>query len=645
MASLTAHLRRAGRPRASGLSSGVPDLPPRTAGRRACRPTRSSVAATQACSPPACSRSRRRRPPRCSRAEPDQEQEGARRPSRSPAATPPASPDFDPGGESTDLPFDAAAGAEPTRAARSDGRRGAARAGAGNRRRRARRRRGRRAPRGPHRRSSTADAPATACARRRRRPEQPAPRPESGADRRDAPPAATARRTPPRTTRQLRRRAPQAERTRSARAKRREPRRAHQRRARAGADAPLTTAARARPTPTACQASARPTPSAASRLGDRDRGRAARRPLPRRAAGRVAVVDRQGPARRRRVRRPDRARGQPAVGAQQQPHRHRRPRPADGRHEARAAMSGAPAAALERRDVHPGAAGRRPPGAERRRPGGCAGSCSGCSSPRREREEAELERRIRTQPGVTRPNTIALISPKGGVGKTTSTFLAGNLLATHLKLRAIAVDANPDFGTLARLAPDERRSERSLADLLDDAERLNTAAELGAYVSRLPTGLHVLGAPRDAELTASLGPDRYGELVAFLAMLLRGRAARPRHRRRRSARPLRDRARRPGRARHDAGVGDLDRRARGARRTCSTTAPPSRSTSRCSLGGRRARSRSASAREHLHRAVTIPYDEQLATMLDSGTYALEALGRRTRLAIKRLGLAVAEQLV
>lgn len=134
-----------------------------------------------------------------------------------------------------------------------------------------------------------------------------------------------------------------------------------------------------------------------------------------------------------------------------------------------------------------------------------------------EREEAELEREIRTQPGVTRANTVALISPKGGVGKTTSTFVAGTLLATHLKARVIAVDANPDFGTLARLAPDECRTERSLADLVDDAERLKTAAELNAYVSRLPSGLHLLGAPPDAELTASLGPDRYGELVAFLS--------------------------------------------------------------------------------------------------------------------------------
>ena len=43
--------------------------------------------------------------------------------------------------------------------------------------------------------------------------------------------------------------------------------------------------------------------------------------------------------------------------------------------------------------------------------------------------------------------------------------------------------------------------------------------------------------------------------------------------------------------------------------------------------------------------VAIPRDERLALMLDSGTYSLEALDRRTRLAIKRLGLAVAQQLV
>ena len=262
-----------------------------------------------------------------------------------------------------------------------------------------------------------------------------------------------------------------------------------------------------------------------------------------------------------------------------------------------------------------------------------------------EREEADLERRIRAHRGVTRPNTIALISPKGGVGKTTSTFVVGNLLATHMKLRAIAVDANPDFGTLARLAPDDRRAERSLADLLDDAERLRTAAELGPYVSRLSTGLHVLGAPSDAALTASLGPERYGELAAFLSTFydvvlldLGTGVAGP------LARFAIERADQIG-ARDDARVGHV---VGGARRALASPARPHDRRDQPFAPGLAWPSTVIEDRfraEHLHRAVTIPHDEQFAAMLDSGTYALDALRRDTRLAIKRLGLAVAEQLV
>src|SRR3954464_6036874 len=73
-----------------------------------------------------------------------------------------------------------------------------------------------------------------------------------------------------------------------------------------------------------------------------------------------------------------------------------------------------------------------------------------------EREEAQLEGRLRRLPGVSRTNVVATLSPKGGCGKTTSTFLAGSVLASHLRLRALAVDLNPDFGPLADLAPTGR---------------------------------------------------------------------------------------------------------------------------------------------------------------------------------------------
>jgi MinD-like ATPase involved in chromosome partitioning or flagellar assembly len=260
-----------------------------------------------------------------------------------------------------------------------------------------------------------------------------------------------------------------------------------------------------------------------------------------------------------------------------------------------------------------------------------------------EREEAGLEQRIRGLPGVTRPNTVALISPKGGVGKTTSTFLVGNLLATHLKLRVIAVDANPDFGTLARLSADARRSERSLADLLDDADRLKTAAELNPYVSRQPTCLHLLGAPRDPEMTASLGPDRYGELVAFLSCFyevvlldLGTGVAGP------LARFAIDRADQAVLVTTPEWVTSsvvLD--ALSHVQHDRTTVALNKSLLRAGdLPAVEQRFRA----EHLHRCVSIPYDERLAAMLDAGHYTLDALGRPTRLAIKQLGLAVAEQL-
>ena len=261
-----------------------------------------------------------------------------------------------------------------------------------------------------------------------------------------------------------------------------------------------------------------------------------------------------------------------------------------------------------------------------------------------ERDEAELERQIRTLAGVTRPNVVALISPKGGVGKTTSTFVVGNLLASHLKLRAIAVDANPDFGTLGHLASDTRSPQRSLVELLDDADRLKTAAQLNAYVSRQPTGLHVLAAPRDPETTASLGPDSYGELVAFLSCFYEVVLL-------------------------DLGTGVGGALARFAIERADQVvlvATPEWVTSsvvldalahmqhdRTTVALNKSLLRAVDLpaveqsfrAEHLHRVVTIPYDEQLATMLDAGHYSLDALSRPTRMAIKRLGLAVAEQLV
>jgi MinD-like ATPase involved in chromosome partitioning or flagellar assembly len=256
---------------------------------------------------------------------------------------------------------------------------------------------------------------------------------------------------------------------------------------------------------------------------------------------------------------------------------------------------------------------------------------------RTEQDEAELERRLLCHPGVTRANVIACISPSGGVGKTTCVFVIADLLTTHLKLRTVVVDANPGFGNLA---PVERRSERGLADLLADADRLLTASELRPYVSRLASGAHVLTARWNR---ARPEPDHYGEAVALLScfydvVLL------------------------------DLGAGLVSPVANFAARRADQlvlVTTPERVASAAALDAlallrrrarttvviNRARDRSAIPlelcllAERPHSVVTIAYDGQLAAMLETGTYTLGVLDTRTRTAIKRLGVAVTELLV
>ena len=259
-----------------------------------------------------------------------------------------------------------------------------------------------------------------------------------------------------------------------------------------------------------------------------------------------------------------------------------------------------------------------------------------------EREEAQLESSLRRLPGVSRTNVVATLSPKGGCGKTTSTFLAGNVLASHLRLRALAVDLNPDFGTLADLAPDRARAPLSLVDLLRDKERLGSPGELRPYVSRLPSGLHLLAAPPDPAVMAQMTPELYGELLSFLrrfyeVILL------------------------------DLGTGVTAPIAtfavEHADQVVVVTTPEWITNTKVQMAlshlrlehatlvlnkvdgnaGLKATERQFS-RQRLSQRVAVPADLQLKTMLDSGTFSLSGLARSTRVPIKKLGLAVASQL-
>jgi MinD-like ATPase involved in chromosome partitioning or flagellar assembly len=304
-----------------------------------------------------------------------------------------------------------------------------------------------------------------------------------------------------------------------------------------------------------------------------------------------------------------------------------------------------PRAAMTRRDVYP-----RPMQAGRPVPTGPLARAFNTikyklAGDLRRREWAVDEQLAHVEP-LTRPNTIAVISPKGGVGKTTISFMLGNLLASQLRLRVIALDANPDFGTLANLAADDFRSSRSLADLLADHENIQSPAEIHPYVSRLPSGLHLLGAPAHAEVMAQMTTGLYNRLLDFLEHFYEVLIL-------------------------DLGTGITDPIAQFAVERADQSiviTTPEWITAAGVLGalrylqlaegtlvlnqtptGRNAGSREvieANFRRHaVATRATIPYDPRLRVMLDTGTYSLDALKLSTRVPVKEMGAAIAQNFV
>jgi MinD-like ATPase involved in chromosome partitioning or flagellar assembly len=127
----------------------------------------------------------------------------------------------------------------------------------------------------------------------------------------------------------------------------------------------------------------------------------------------------------------------------------------------------------------------------------------------------QLSARI-AAPRLRRSVTIAVVSPKGGVGKTTTTVLLGTLLALVRRDRTVAVDTNPDFGSLGRsLAPSHDVFVDDLLELLDRPDL--TLTSLDAHLARAPHGLMVLPAPTDPARMERLDETAYRRVIERLS--------------------------------------------------------------------------------------------------------------------------------
>ncbi|GAA5152272.1 hypothetical protein GCM10025768_20030 [Microbacterium pseudoresistens] len=116
---------------------------------------------------------------------------------------------------------------------------------------------------------------------------------------------------------------------------------------------------------------------------------------------------------------------------------------------------------------------------------------------------------------------VPVLSRKGGVGKTTITTLLGMALADARDDRVIAVDANPDRGTLAdRIA---RHNGKTVRDLVRIRDEVRGYHDISAVVSRDATRLDVLASdtdPRVSEAFSDVDYDQVAELAAHFYSLV-----------------------------------------------------------------------------------------------------------------------------
>ena len=109
---------------------------------------------------------------------------------------------------------------------------------------------------------------------------------------------------------------------------------------------------------------------------------------------------------------------------------------------------------------------------------------------------------------------IAMLSQKGGVGKTTITATLGATFASTRGDRVVAVDANPDRGTLSQKVPLETAA--TVRHLLRDAEGIAAYSDVRQYTSQGASRLEVLASESDPAVSVAFSAEDYSRTLDVL---------------------------------------------------------------------------------------------------------------------------------
>jgi putative peptide zinc metalloprotease protein len=129
-----------------------------------------------------------------------------------------------------------------------------------------------------------------------------------------------------------------------------------------------------------------------------------------------------------------------------------------------------------------------------------------------ELRQRELIARVKTP--IRGCRKIAFISRKGGVGKTSTCLLAGHTFALYRGDRVIAVDGNPDAGTLGHRV--RRETAATVSSLLAEAPTIRRYADIRAHTSQSGSRLEVVAADDDPRITEAIGRDEFVRAIGIL---------------------------------------------------------------------------------------------------------------------------------
>ena len=124
--------------------------------------------------------------------------------------------------------------------------------------------------------------------------------------------------------------------------------------------------------------------------------------------------------------------------------------------------------------------------------------------------EQSISRRLE---GTTR--FVPVLTRKGGVGKTTVTTMIGMALASIREDRIIAIDANPDRGTLAERFT--RNTEKTVRDLVSKANTISSFSDFSTFVTRDKTRLDVLASDTDPFLSEAFDENDYNVVADLVS--------------------------------------------------------------------------------------------------------------------------------